>query len=71
MIHRTAPAQMLAFSATFLEAALQALERLMPDAQRIFLAPDSISLLGVQQFYVTLSGEWPGLSSMMALCGRK
>lgn len=49
-------AQMLAFSATFSDSALGALGSLMPDAQRIFLAPDTISLLGVQQFHVTLPG---------------
>ena len=63
---------MLALSATFTEAALGALHGLMPDAQRIFLAADTISLLGVQQFYVTLPGacsglHWPDASSHPAL----
>ena len=48
---------MLAFSATYSEAALQSLQALMPRAQRIVLTPDTTSLLGVEQFYVTVQGR--------------
>ena len=52
-------AQMLAFSATFSEAALRAMQAIMPQAQRIILTPGTTSLLGVEQFYVTVQGAAP------------
>ena len=52
-------AQMLAFSATFSEAALRAMQAIMPQAQRIILTPETTSLIGVEQFYVIVQGAAP------------
>ena len=54
--------QMLAFSATYSEAALRSMQAYMPRAQHIILTPDSTSLLGVKQFYVIVPG------GLCALC---
>ena len=48
--------QVLAMSATFSANALSGIERLMRRPQRIMLAPDHVSLLGVRQFYSLVPG---------------
>ncbi len=47
---------MLALSATFSAEALAGAEALMRRPQRVLLAPDSVSLLGVRQFYALVPG---------------
>lgn len=47
---------MLALSATFSGEALAGVERLMRRPQRVLLAPDRVSLLGVRQFYALVQG---------------
>ena len=44
-------------SATFSANALAGIERLMRRPQRIMLAPDHVSLLGVRQYYSLVPGE--------------
>jgi len=53
------PAQVLALSATFSAEALAGVEALMRRPQRVMLAPDSVSLLGVRQFYALVPGARP------------
>ena len=48
--------QVLAMSATFSANALSGIERLMRRPQRIMLAPDHVSLLGVRQYYSLVPG---------------
>lgn len=48
--------QVLAMSATFSAKALAGIERLMRRPQRIMLAPDRVSLLGVRQYYSLVPG---------------
>ena len=43
-------------SATFSASALAGIERLMRRPQRIMLAPDHVSLLGVRQYYSLVPG---------------
>ena len=49
--------QMLALSATYTPALLSQLEELMRQPRRVLLCPDSVSLLGVRQFYSLAPGE--------------
>ena len=48
--------QVLALSATFTPALLSDLESLMDRPQRIMLCGDTVSLIGVHQFYSLLPG---------------
>lgn len=50
---------MLALSATFSAEALAGVEALMRRPQRVLLAPGSVSLLGVRQFYALVPGTRP------------
>lgn len=54
--------QVLALSATYTPALLSQLEELMREPRRVLLCPDTVSLLGVRQFYSLAPGE-PLLSS--------
>lgn len=50
--HTHAPTQVLALSATYTPELLADLEPLMKRPQRVMTCSDSVSLLGVRQFYV-------------------
>ena len=49
--------QVLAVSATYTTALQRQLEGLMRAPQRVMLASEAVSLLGVQQFYDLLEGD--------------
>lgn len=50
---------MLAFSATYAPELQALLEGLMAAPQRVLLAPDTVSLLGVRQFHCVVPGAGP------------
>lgn len=49
--------QMLALSATYTPALLTQLEELMHEPRQVLLCPETVSLLGVRQFYSRAPGE--------------
>ena len=49
--------QVLALSATFSPALLSQLEELMHEPRRVLLCPETVSLVGVRQFYSLAPGE--------------
>lgn len=49
--------QMMALSATYSETLLQELEALMTDPCHVMLCRDTVSLLGVKQFFQELPGD--------------
>lgn len=48
--------QVLALSATYSPALLAELDGLMSEPHHVMLCPETVSLLGVKQFFVELSG---------------
>lgn len=49
----------MAFSATFTPAMLAALQPLQRSPQRVTISPETVSLLGVRQFYQLVSSQPP------------
>ena len=50
--------QLMALSATYSETLLQELEALMTDPRHVMLCGDTVSLLGVKQFFQELPGDF-------------
>ena len=60
--------QVLAFSATYTPGLLQHAEALMHNPQHVMLAAETVSLIGVRQFYMPIAGNLcisPGHATLM------